>query len=101
MFMARIACIVFLLVAFSLASSQRTKQLTVMASADHGVVLYLSDGSAWEIRQENRAAAAGWPMHAPVGVYRTEDRDFPFRLVRNPGKADGSVLSAKRLYRLR
>lgn len=77
------------------------KTLTLTASADSACVLYLSDGSAWEIRGENRPKAASWPMKTQIGVYKVEDREFAYRLVLRPGKSNGDIVAARRLVRIK
>ncbi len=78
-------------------SSAQTK---LTAIVDSGTVLYLSDGSAWEIRRENRAKAAAWPKGEVIATYQANDREFPYRLVLRPGRDDGDVISANRLVRV-
>ena len=41
-------------------------RLKVKAIADSGTLVYLSDGSAWEVRTENRNKAAAWPKGAGI-----------------------------------
>jgi hypothetical protein len=102
--MARFALLFVLLFAACLALPQKSRARrspTITASVDSGVALYLSDGSAWEIRPENRPKTAGWPKGVSIGVYKTADGPYPYRLVLRPGKADGEIVSAKRLQRIR
>ena len=105
--MARFALLLTLLCVFSFGMTQRRPAkhgqtpLAVSTTADSGLVLYLSDGSAWEIRHENRDKAKAWPKGARVGIYRTEDHDYPYRLLLRPGQSDGDIISAKRLQRVR
>ncbi len=96
--------VVILLVAVSclaLAGGGKAKPLAVLVSADAACVMYLTDGSAWEIRVENRPKAAAWPAKTLVGVYRVDDREWPYRLIARPGKANGEVVGARRLVRIR
>lgn len=77
------------------------RPLTLTASADSGCVLYLSDGSVYEVRSENRIKASTWKAGSPVGIFRANDKLFPYRIVLKPGKADGDVVSAIRLTRVK
>jgi hypothetical protein len=95
--MARLVLFFALLCTVCLALPQRTRPhrpLTVAATLEAGVVVYLSDGSAWEIRAENRQKAAVWPKGVVVGVYKANSGQYPYRLVLRPGKPDGVVVSA-------
>lgn len=76
-------------------------KLAVSATAARGCILYLTDGSAWEVRAENREQAASWPLKTQVAIYRTNDSAWPYRLILRPGKPDGDILSAKRLVKVR
>lgn len=64
-------------------------------------MLYLTDGSAWEIQGENRPKAAPCPQKTQIAVYKVEDREFPYRLVLRPGKANIDVVAARRLLRIK
>ena len=79
----------------------KPKMLTLTASADAACVLYLSDGTAWEIRVENRPKANAWPMKTQIGIYKVEDREFPYRLVLRPGKSNGDIVAARKLIRIK
>lgn len=102
--MARLTLLLALLCCFALALPQRatskTKAPTISTNSVAGLVLYLSDGTTWEIRHEDRARAANWPKGEAIGVYKTSaDRDFPYRLILKPGRNDCDIVSAKRLLR--
>jgi hypothetical protein len=88
---------------FASSSSPRThsKGLSFKASVDSGVMAYLSDNSAWEIRPENRQKVASWPIGARVLVYRTNDSGYPFRLVLKPSNGPDDIVAAKMLERIR
>jgi hypothetical protein len=85
----------------AMAGDGQKRALSVMTSADAACVLYLSDGSAWEVRVENRPKAGAWPAKTPVGVFKVDDREWPYRIVARPGKANGEVVAARRLVRIR
>lgn len=89
------------LVAISFAGPVRSKTLTVKSKIDHGCVVFLSDGTGWEIRQENRAKVDAWPAKARVAIYKINDRGFPYRIVLDPDGGSGDVVSANRLLRVR
>ena len=72
-----------------------------VARAGSAAVVYLSDGTAWEIRPENRPLAATWPAKTPIGVYKVDDRDWQYRLVLRPGKSDGDMVAARKMRRIR
>lgn len=77
------------------------KPVTITARAGSAAVVYLSDGTAWEIRPENRPLAATWPAKTPIGVYKVDDRDWQYRLVLRPGKSDGDMVAARKMRRIR
>lgn len=91
----------FVSVACLAIAASHLRPLRLRAKIDSGVVVYLSDGSAWEVRVENRAKVSKWATDSPISVYRTSDTDFPFRLVLRPGDAGGEIVSVKRLTRVR
>jgi hypothetical protein len=102
--MGRFALLLVFLFATCLALPQRSrahKSPTIIASADSGVALFLSDGTAWEIRAENRSKTVSWPKGASIGVYKIADSPYPYRLVLRPGKADSQIVSAMRLQRIK
>jgi hypothetical protein len=91
---------VLILVANALASGgSAPRPLTVTELVDSGTVVFLSDGSAWEVRNENRSKLQKWPRNAAISVYRTDDRDWPYRLVARRPVSD--VVSVKRLQKVR
>jgi hypothetical protein len=76
------------------------RHLSVKAVADHGVVVYLSDGSAWEVRNENRPSAASWKAGTFVRVYSIQDSGWPYRLATNPGMSSGDIISVAKLVKV-
>ncbi len=80
---------IFLSVVCLAMGASHSKPLRLRAEIDSGVVVYLSDGSAWEVRVGNRAKVSAWTTGSPIGVYRTSDRDFLYRLILRPGDAGG------------
>ena len=82
-----------------LAPAQKYKTLALSAVAARGCLIYLTDGSAWEVRTEDRDKVTKWPLKTAVAVYYTNDSGWPYRLILKPGKADGDIVSAKRLVR--
>jgi hypothetical protein len=99
------AILALLLCLAAFASPQRARahqrRITLESTADSGVIAYLSDHSAWEIRTENRAKISQWPKGEPVGVFKITDPDFPYRLVLRPNEANGEIVAAKPLHRVR
>ncbi len=84
-----------------LAPAQKHKTLALSAVAARGCLIYLTDGSAWEVRTEDRDKASKWTLKTAVAVYKTNDTGWPYRLILKPGKAVGDIVSAKRLARVR
>lgn len=89
------------LACLSAAGGAKPKTLSISATVDRGTMLCLTDGSAWEVRPENRPKVASWPMKTQVAVYKIDDREFPYRLVLRPGKSDGDIVAARRLTRIK
>lgn len=97
-----LAALFFVLMSFCFAApGKERRSLHIVTSIDSATVLMLSDGSAWEIRTENRTKAAAWSKDGSLRVYKVDDRDFPYRIVIDAGKASSGVVSAKRLTRVK
>lgn len=85
----------------AVGSKPTPKHLTLKASLDAGTVVYLSDGSVWEVRPENRPKVATWAIKEKVAVYRNGDRIWPYVLVLRPGDSSGGVAGARRLIKVK
>src|SRR5690242_8651967 len=93
--MRRTAALAFVLLsAFAFASDSKIK-----AIGDHGTIIFLTNGDAYEIRVENRQKAASWPKGETVTFYTINDRSFPYRLVIRAGRDDADVIAANKLER--
>lgn len=79
----------------------RAAALAVKGEAEGGLILYLSDGSSWEIRHDDAAKTVHWPAGKRAAIFRTNDGAYPYRIMLNPGEPDGQLVSAKRLQRIK
>lgn len=83
-------------------ATPQSQQLTLSKVIDSGSTVFLSDGSAWEIRSENRQRATQWPLRRRIRLYRTSDTaGFPYRLVLLSEGQPEAVISARALKRLK
>src|SRR5688500_3608132 len=73
---------------------RRTSTLKLVRMID-GAAFALSDGSAWEVRNEDRGRAREWEMGRKVAVYWTRHREWPYRLIIDPGTQKERVVSAE------
>lgn len=78
---------------------RKASTLTLTRIVDR-MALILSDGSAWEVRNEDRSKSNAWQAGKKIAVYWTKHREWPYRLVFDPGSAEAKMVSAQYMKRL-